>query len=62
MKHESIIIKMNHVANLELNYLNKQKKNDLQLDPLSTISAIWPNVMHGHQKVKQPNEDGEDYN
>lgn len=27
---------------------------NLQVDPLSTISAIRPNVTHGHQNVKQP--------
>lgn len=30
------------------------KKYDLQVDPLSTISAICPKVIHGHQHVKQP--------
>ena len=28
--------------------------SNLQVDPLSTISAIRPNVIHGHQQVKQP--------
>lgn len=27
---------------------------DSQVDPLSTISAIRPNVTHGQQHVKQP--------
>ena len=26
----------------------------LHEDPLSTISAIWPNVTQGHQNVMQP--------
>lgn len=32
----------------------KKISNFLQVDPLSTISATWPKVIHGHQHDIQP--------
>lgn len=34
--------------------MDQSMNNILQVDPLSTISAIRPKVMHGHQYVMQP--------
>jgi hypothetical protein len=51
---------MHHILDNKFHFLTTYDTNptfcfnDLQVDPLSTISAIRPNVIHGHQQVKQP--------
>ena len=40
--------------------INDIENESLQVFPLSTISAICPKVMHGHQHVKQPVSDSQE--
>jgi hypothetical protein len=44
----------NETINHKINNSTKIGNIYLHEDPLSTISAIWPNVTQGHQNVMQP--------